>query len=157
MIVSLLCFAAGYGMGGSWAGFGAVAVVFAGWLLGRKYPASGLPHLCLIVSVGIAAAGILIGLSYGLMIAGAIFALAAWDTLYLNASLDSISSGVKTRRYELTHLRSLALVLGLSVLVAVLGGFVSIKLPFFILVLGVGLVIYLLDQVWEFFRRKEKP
>ena len=57
LVISVLCLAAGYGIAGQW--IGAVMAIITGlaWLLARKYPASGLPLICLLASVCLAVVG----------------------------------------------------------------------------------------------------
>jgi len=65
------------------------------WLPARKYPASGLPLACLLVSIGLAVVGRLTGAPPVLMICGSGIALAVWDLLLLDVALGSASLGSK--------------------------------------------------------------
>ena len=96
----MLCLAAGYGIAGQW--IGAVIAIITGlaWLPARKYPDSGLPLICLVVSVCLAVVGRLTGSPPLLMICGSGFALAVWDLVFLDDALGSNSSGEQTRQYE---------------------------------------------------------
>jgi hypothetical protein len=57
---SLLCLIAGYGITGHWVGAVIAIITGAAWLFARKYPSSGLPFICLLLSVCLALAGLLI-------------------------------------------------------------------------------------------------
>ena len=116
LVVSALCLAAGYGSAGQWIGTALALMTGLAWLLARKYPASGLPLICLLASIGLAVVGRLTGAPPVLMIGGAGIALAVWDLLLLDVALGSASLGEQTRRYETGHLRSLALALGSGLL-----------------------------------------
>ena len=128
--VSILCLIAGYGIVGEWIGTVIAIITGLAWLFAWKYPSSGLPFICLVVSVCLAVAGRLIGSPALLMICGSGFALAVWDLVFLNNALGRDSLGVQTRQYERKHLQSLALALGSGLLVAFLGRLFNLQLPF---------------------------
>jgi len=157
LAISMLCLTAGYGFAGQW--IGAVIAITSGlaWLPARKYPASGLPHLCLIASVGLAVTGQLTGTSPLLMISGSGFALAVWDLILLDGALGTNSSGEQIRRYENRHLQSLALALGAGLLVAFLGGLLHLQIPFVAMMLFVALVIFGFDRVWRTIKKGRTP
>ena len=153
LLVSVLCLASGYGIAGRW--IGAVAAIITGlaWLLARKYPASWLPHICLLASVCMAVVGRLTGSPPVLMICGSGIALAVWDLLLLDAALGSNSSGEQTRQYEKKHLQSLVLVLGSGLCMVFLGRSLTLQIPFVLLVLFVALAIFGLDRAWGYIKR----
>jgi len=153
LAVSVLCLAAGYGIAGQW--IGAVMAIITGlaWLLARKYPASWLPHICLLASVCMAVVGRLTGSPPLLMICGSGIALAAWDLLLLDAALGSNSSGEQTRQYENKHLQSLVLVLGSGLCVVFLGRSLTLEIPFIWLVLFVALAVFGLDRAWGYIKK----
>jgi hypothetical protein len=154
LIVSALCLAAGYGIVGQW--IGAVLAIIAGfaWLLARKYPASGLPHICLFASIGLAVTGSQTGASSLLMIYGSGVSLGVWDLLFLNIASSSNPADGQTRRYENEHLLSLALALGSGLLVASLGHFLKFQIPFVLLLLFVVLAIFGLDRIWGYLKKR---
>ena len=153
LVVSALCLAAGYGIAGRW--IGAVMAIITGlaWLLARKYPASWLPHICLLASVCMAVVGRLTGSPPLLMICGSGIALAAWDLLLLDAALGSNSSGEQTRRYEKKHLQALVLALGSGLYTVFLGRLLTLQVPFVLLVLFVALAVFGLDRAWGYIKR----
>ena len=152
-VLSILCLAIGYGIVGHW--IGAVIALLAGfaWLLARIYPASGLSLICLLVSVGLAVAGVLTGSLPWLMISGSGFALATWDLLLLDTALGNNASGEQTKRYESKHLQSLALTLGSGLFMAFFGRFLNLQIPFVVLLLFVFLVIFGLDRIWGYIKK----
>ena len=127
----MLCLTAGYGIAGQWIGAAIAIITGLAWLLARKYPASGLPFICLVVSVCLAVVGQLSGSPPLLMICGSGFALAVWDLIFLDDALGSNSSEEQTRQYESKHLQSLALALGFGLLIAFLGRLLNLQDPFF--------------------------
>ena len=154
LMVSLLCLAAGYGIAGYWVG-AAIAILMApAWWLAEKDPASSLPTVCLSVSVGLAVVGRLIGCSPAWMIFGSAAALAAWDLVLLDSAVGNHSSGEPTRRYENRHLQSLVMALGFAFLAIVLGRFVNIQLPFIVLLLSLAFILFALDRVWGYIKKR---
>jgi hypothetical protein len=154
LVVSILCLTAGFGFGGQWIGAGIAIASGLAWLPARKYPASGLPHLCLIASVSVAVTGQLTGTPPLLMISGSGFALAVWDLILLDGALGPNSSGEQTRRYENKHLQSLTLALSAGLLVAFLGGLLHLQIPFIGMLLFVALVIVGFDRVWRTIKKR---
>ena len=146
LMISLLCLAVGYGMAGYLVGAALAILMAPAWWLAQKY--ASLPTLCLSVSVGLAVVGRLIGCSPALMIFGSSAALAAWDFIFLDSAVGNHSLGEPTRRYENRHLGSLLMVLGFALLAIVLGRFVTIQLPFIVLLLSLAFILFALDRVW---------
>ncbi len=153
LAVSALCLAAGYGIAGQWIGTALAVMTGLAWLLARKYPASGLPLACLLVSIGLAVVGRLTGAPPVWMICGSGIALAVWDLLLLDVALGSASLGEQTRRYEAGHLRSLALALGGGLLAVFLGRWLQLQLPFFIVAALVALAVFGLDRAWGYVKK----
>lgn len=154
LVISALCLAVGFGFVRQWIGVAAGILTVPAWLLARKYPASWLPHICLLGSVGLAVVGRLFGSPFFLMICGSGVALAVWDILLFNSALGKYSSGEQTRQYESKHLQSLALALGSGLLVAFLGSFINLRIPFAVLLLFIALVVFGLDRVWGYIKKR---
>jgi hypothetical protein len=146
LVVSTLCLSAGYWFAGRWIGAAIAISLSLVWLLARKYSVSSLPYICLFASVTLAVAGQLIGAPSLLMICGSGFALAVWDLILLDGALGTNSLGEQSRRYENSHLQSLALALGGGLLVAFLGGLINLQIPFLAMLLFVALVIFGIDR-----------
>ena len=154
LVLSILCLAIGHGIVGNWIGTGFALLTGFAWLLARRYSASGLSIICLLASVGLAAAGVLTGSPPLLMISSSGFTLATWDLLLLDTALGSNVPGEQTKRYESIHLQSLALALGCGLIVAFLGRFLNLQIPFIVLVLFVSLVIFGLDRIWGYIKKR---
>jgi hypothetical protein len=148
LIVSVVCLAAGYGIAGQWIGTGAAIITGPGWLFARKKTASGLPLICLFAAVSLAFVGRLAGSPPLLMICSSGFSLVVWDLLLFQAALGNESTGEQIRQFETIHLQSLALGPGAGLLVALLGHFLRIQVPFVLLALCIALAIFWLDRVW---------
>jgi hypothetical protein len=157
LLISVLCLAAGYWIPGQWIGGMLAIPIGPAWLLARKYPASPLPLVCLLGSVGFAVVGRLIGAPPFLMIFGSALALAAWDLLCLDSALGIHSSVEQTRHYEKEHLQALMLALGSGLLGTLLGSFLKIQIPFIVLMLFITFVLFALDRVWGYIKDTGKP
>ena len=154
LTVSLLCLTAGYGVVGGWVGAAIAAITGYAWLLARKYPASGLPFICLMVSVCLAAAGQLVGAPSLLMICGSGLALAVWDLVLLEGALRGNQFGEQTRRYEIKHLQALALALGPGLSVPFIGRLLTLRIPFVLLMILVVLVPIGLDRIGSYIKKR---
>lgn len=153
LVASVFCLAVGYGLAGQWVGAAIAIVTGLAWLLARKYLTARLPLLCLLVSVGLAAAGQLTGASPWLMMCGSVLALAVYDLSLLDTALRNSSSGEQTRRYETQHLQSLALALGSGLLIVFLGRWLSFEVSFFVLVVFVGIAVFGLARIWGYIEK----
>ena len=122
------------------------------WWLSRRAAASefvsGLPPVCLFVSVGLAVSGLLLGAPAFLMIAAAGLSLAVWDLLALDVALSDRILEEQGRRYEMRHLRSLGVALSSGLLLSCGVRLVSFGISFVVLLLLVACVIFSLDRLW---------
>lgn len=155
-IILVLCLAAGYWIAGKWIGALAAILLYPAWLFARKKTDPWLPFICLLASVGLAAAGRLSGAPYLLMIFGSALALAVWDLTYLDTALGKNSFGAQTRRFENKHVQSLGLALGFGLFVVLLGRFIHVQVPFLVLMLLISFTLFALDRVWGYIKRTEK-
>ena len=149
LLFSTLSLAAGYGIARQWTGMIVAILLVPTWWLARRHPGSGLPGVCLSISVGLAVIGRLTGSPPLWMILGSAAALAVWDLLFLDSALGNTSPGLPTRQYENHHLRALLLALGSALLAILVGRFVTIQLPFVILLLSLAFLLFSLDRVWR--------
>jgi hypothetical protein len=150
-IASAVCLAVAYAQVGRWIALAIVLLTFLAWLLARKRPSIGLSSTALVISVGLAAAGLFAGASPFLMMLSATFALASWDLVLLDHTLtdDSNSSAKTIALFENRHYQSLALALGLGLLVAVTGQLIHLQIPLGGMILLVILALFGLDRVWR--------
>lgn len=109
---------------------------------------SGLPSVCLFVSVGLAASGLVLGAPVFLMIGAVSLSLAVWDLLTLDVALSGHFLGEQSQRYEARHLRSLGLALGSGILLCHVARLTSFHVPFAVLLLLVAAVVLTLDRIW---------
>jgi hypothetical protein len=155
VVLSILCLAAGYAMVGHWVG--AVIVIITGlcWIPARKDLGAWLPHLCLFAFVFLAVVGRLTGSTTFLMVCGSGLALAAWDLFFLDEELKGSTYGEQTRRFENKHLQSLTLALGFGLMAAFVGRLLNFQIPFAILMLFVLMVVFGLDRVWGYTKKRK--
>jgi hypothetical protein len=154
LLISTLSLAAGYGIARHWLGLSVALLLAPTWWLARKHPGSGLPLVCLSVAVGLAVIGRLTGSPPLWMISGSAAALAAWDLLLLDSALGKTAPGVPTRQYEGRHLRALLLALGSALLAILVGRFVTIQLPFVVLLLSLAFLLFSLDRIWRILKKQ---
>ncbi len=124
------------------------------WLLAYKRPSICPPTAALIVSVSLAALGLLVRATSLQMLLGATLALASWDLVLLEHTLTGSSSSspqALTRLINL-HYSRLALILGLGLLITVAGRLIHLQLPLVGVVLLVILALFSLDRVWRMLR-----
>ena len=150
-IMCTVCLAAGYATNG-WG-----IVVMAGastglaWWLANKWPATLLPLAALVISIAWAAAGLLASASSFLMILSATFALASWDLVLFDHILadNPISSTPTIALFQNRHYRSLALALGLGLLIVLAGRTIHVQISFVIIGLLVLLALFSIDRIWR--------
>ena len=155
MILSVICWLGGYALLSLWPG--AVISLLLGviWWLAWKNPSPAMAGFCLVVSLLLGGAGVLLNVSSWLMICGAVTALGAWDLLSLNLTLGNISAAAQNQRYENQHLKTLLFVLGGGLLLALLGELLAFQIPFFILLLLVAGLVFLLERFWNFMIKRQ--
>jgi hypothetical protein len=149
LVLSTLCLAAGYGMAGKWVGVGIAFITGGAWLLTRKYPDTGLAHGCFVVSICLAVAGLLTGSPPFWMICGSAGALTVWDLALLEIALSGSAAGDRTLRFEKNHLQSLALAVGCGLTAAIVGGFLKFQVPFLVMLLLIGLLVFGFERIWS--------
>lgn len=143
------CLAVGYAMAGQWVALVAVLIAFLAWLPARQWLSTWLSSSALVVTVSLAAAGLLAGASPFLMILSATLALASWDLVRFDHTLTGGSSAKTVARLEKKHYESLVLALGTGLLVALTGRMIRFQIPFVGMVILVIFVLFSLDRVWR--------
>ena len=155
-IVCTLCLVAGYAANG-WgiAMLAGVSTGLAWWLAhqwaAHKRPATPLPLVAFVISIAWSAAGLLTNASALLMILSATFALASWDLVLFDHLLadNPISSTPTLALFQNTHYRSLALALGLGLLIVLVGRTIQVQVSFVIIGLLVFLALFSIDRLWR--------
>jgi hypothetical protein len=126
------CIAAGYLMAGAWVIIPILlGLAFLCFFAGRASRPRGASTM-LIGVVSVAAFGVTAGLSFSLMLTGTVIALASWDLLLLGGDLDRVEKGDGNSRWEVDHLRLLAIALVVGWILATLSLAVRLTLPFIV-------------------------
>ncbi len=145
--IALIGLAGGYGLIAQWVGAGLVLVASIAILFSNRPAAAWFPSACLVILVGLAVVGLFQGAPAFAMIAGAAAALAAWDLINLDHTMEMGSSSGTAGRFEKRHVKVLSVALGLGVVMAVSGELVSLPIPFVFFVLLILLDMYSLERL----------
>ncbi len=148
-LASITCLAGGFASAGRWRVLPVVLLVLLAWLLTYKWRSGFFPLAALILSVGLAAAGLFVSAPFLLMLLGALFALAGWDLVLLSHTLNIHPPGGSISLLEQRHYRSLALALGFGLLVAVSGPAIRVRIPFGWMILLAILALLSLEGFWR--------
>ncbi len=143
-IACAVCLAAGFASAGLWLGLPLAALVWAAWHFAVKWS----PTLMLIISVAVAAAGLVFGASALGILPGATLALACWDLAHWDSFLGKDLPAEVESRLERKHYAFLALALAPALLVAAAGQFLRLQIPFGVLVAVALLALLGLDRIW---------
>src|SRR5512136_1211099 len=150
-ILCTICLAAGHAANG----WGIVVIAGAStglaWWLANKWPATPLPLAAFVISIAWGAAGLLASALSLLMILSVTFALASWDLVLFDHILADhpISSTPTIALFQNRHDRSLALALGLGLLIVLTGRTIQMQISFVIIGLLVLLALFSMDRIWR--------
>jgi hypothetical protein len=156
-----LCLAAGYAAHG----WGIVALAGAStglaWWLAHKWAshkwpshewaATPLPLAAFVISIAWSAVGLLSSAPLLLMILSTTFALASWDLALFEHSLadNPIASAATRALFQNRHYRSLALALGIGLLIVLVGRSIQVQVSFIIIGLVVLLALVSIERIWR--------
>jgi hypothetical protein len=144
LIVSVGCLGAAYTVAGFWQILLTLLIILLFGMLSKKWyrSASGF----LLVFMTLTVIGVLVDLSTGLMIIACTFALASWDLIQFEQSLDGNSLLEASTPLETHHMRSLALAGSAGLLLAFLSLNIHLQLSFsmiiFLVLVAIGCLIY---------------
>jgi hypothetical protein len=148
-LACIACLAAGYAAAGQWMVLWGVPVALSVWLIAVKWRSSFLSLAALILSIGLAAAGVFLSAPFLLMITAATFALAGWDIVIFTNALTPDPSAGSFRRLEERHYWSLISALGFGLLAAAAGPAIRIRIPFGWMILMAILALLSLEGIWR--------
>lgn len=129
-IACLACLTVGFAGIGRWTFLLGVLSALPVWLAAFKWGSGFFPTTALVLSIGLAAAGLLMSVSPVWMFLGATFALAGWDIVLFQSNLSGDLPAQGVDLLEKRHYRNLTTALGLGLLVAVAGSMIRIQIPF---------------------------
>jgi hypothetical protein len=126
------------------------------WFLSQWQHWTWFSSLALFIYVSFAAFGLILGLDFGWMLAGSVFALFAWDMTDFRrrlrfAALDDDLPGMERR-----HIARLTLLVLGGLLLVTLALYIQVKFTFEWGVLLVGVVVLGLIQLINWFRRQNR-
>ena len=152
--LATLVLAVGYAVGGEWIFSLILLAVGVLWWFGQGRDWNGLASVVLMGFVAAAAIGLWRGLPAGWMLVGVVAALSAWDLDHFARRLSSVERVEMRPALEQRHLRRLAMVDGLGLLLAGVALVVRYKFSFGVaLVLGLVAVLGL-SQMMGYLRRE---
>jgi hypothetical protein len=107
--------------------------------------------VALVISVVWGAVGLLVDASPVLMILGTTLALASWDLMLLDHTLTSCAnaSAETIGLFEHRHYQSLALALGLGLLIVIAGRMIHFEIPLGGMIILAILAMFSLDRIWR--------
>ncbi len=164
LLILAACLALGFAAAAPWMALAAVLVCMLSWVSSWKWPLIWPPTAALVISTGVAAAGLLAGASPWPVLLSGLPTLALWDLILLDQALAESSPASSPARspassprkmpglLEQKHFQSLALALGLGLCATVAVRLIQIQIPFGILVLLAILAFFSLDRVWHSIR-----
>jgi mannose/fructose/N-acetylgalactosamine-specific phosphotransferase system component IID len=148
-LLTALCLAFGYSMIEPWIAFTAALITVLVWLFACKWSSTWLPSAALVVSVSLAAIGLLVGATPFLMLLGALLALTSWDLVFLDHVLSGNSPTKTVTLLERNHYQRLSLALGLTLLGTITGRIIHVQIPFGGMILLVMLAFFGFGRVWR--------
>jgi hypothetical protein len=148
-VLTTLCFVVGVAKVGLNFSFAGALTIMIIWLSANKWPAPWLTSAALLVSIGWAAFGLLVGASPWLMLLGVTLDLAIWDLVQLDHVLTGGLSTSAVAFLEKKHYQSLAQALGLAILATFIGRMIRFQIPFVVMILLVTIAVFSLVRVWH--------
>ena len=152
LVFPILCVTSlgiGYATTRTWIAILVLVLTLLAWLSAIKWSVGFLSYLALVISVGLAADGLLSGATPLWMLLGAAFALAGWDVVLCNHTSADNSLTTRLTLFESKHYQSLALALGLGLLAVVVGRLFRFQIPFGWMVVLVILALFSLERIWR--------
>ena len=148
-IASCACLGAGYAVNGPAAAVSLVPLIIC--LAGYRWPSKWLITTALLVSICVAAAGLLKGAVQLWMIIGAMLALAGWNLALFDLALSGSSSLEVTALLEKKHFLALGMVFGLGLLLVIAGRLPVLQIPLLGMMLLAALALFALERAWRSF------
>lgn len=135
-ITAVLCVGIGYALAGNWLIAPASPVALMVWAVMRKRSSFVSSSALLLGLVVLTAMGVLMDLPVYLMLIASTMALVGWDLEhYIWRGAEGLPQQNATHSFDWHHLRQLALAVSTGLIFASLGTLISLKLPFWGVVL----------------------
>jgi hypothetical protein len=128
-----------------------LAIVYAAWFLLQKRRLAWLNTTVFLAGLAAGAFAIHLGASPYLAIAGVVFAAAAWEIADGSGEAEPGSESA----FEKKRLLLLGLTLGSGLALSAAGLLVSARLPFFVLLLAIIVILFCLFRFFQLIQRKD--
>jgi hypothetical protein len=126
------------------------------WLFSQWQHWTWFSSLVLFVYVSFAAFGLILGIDFGWMLAGSIFALFAWDMTDFRRRLRFAAEDDDSTGMEKRHIARLTILVLVALLLVTTALFIQVKFTFEWGILLVVVVVFGLIQLINWFRRQNK-
>ena len=153
--ITILCFilsagllAAGYLFAGLWQIVFIFPMALLLWVIAKSRPGISVPSVLFGSYISLASLGVWIGLNQYLMIYGFILALAGWELQLFQTGLTGDLQHSNIELPQRHHLKSLSIVIVLSLLVTTVGLNLHLGLPFGVILFLVLFVGFLLERIY---------
>jgi hypothetical protein len=122
------------------------------WILFHRHAKEWELEAGLLLTVLVAAFGLLVGIEAGYTFFGTLTALAAWDLLHFEKRLQSVEKVLEQKTMIISHYRRLAIVLVAGLILGGLALNVQLHLGFWVSLILAGLALLGLNQALQFQR-----
>lgn len=148
-LIAATCLGIGYSATVRWIAVVVGILQLLAWLFAIKWSFGILTSSVLVLSVCLAAVGVLIGAMPLWMILSAAFTLAGWDVILWNRTLPIHSLSTSLSLIERKHYQNLGMALGFGLLVVVPGQLLRLHIPFGWMVVLVIITLISLERTWH--------
>ena len=149
LLIATICLSLGYGIEGRWRGLLVALVLPFLWIFIRNRKNQWLPTVLLILYIGTAVTGLVIGCEPLLMISSVTPALGMWDVAQFQHRTKDNENPALVELLEREHFRSFGLALGAGFFLSVLGLVIRVQLPFGVIVLFTLITLIGLHRLYK--------
>jgi hypothetical protein len=152
--VTAFALIAGFSTFHEWIGVSVIFLSVCLLWLGEKKQWKWTNSLVFVIQICIAIFGSLKGVSAYLMIIASVGALTSWDLIDLLTKQMVSADNPFFEKYKNNRLKYLSLAIGIGLFVAEIGLLIHLKLPFAMVFLIGGVILYCLYQLFSILRHK---
>jgi hypothetical protein len=155
LIITTGCLGAGFILTGYWLILPGLLVNLFIWIYAGYRRVFWMASCSLLVTVFLAAIGIITSLSSILMIVVCSTALVCWDLIHFNQSKAGISPGKTKGTLDRYHLQSLAIATFAGLIVGLSSSYLNLHFPFFVIILLVLMTVASLIYGTQYILKKK--
>lgn len=156
LIIATACLGAGYALAGYRLAAAAALVLGLLWLVVGKEPLFWMASSFLLAYILLAAIGIIANTPPLLMVLACAAALACWDLKRFNQGIPGNSPHKADLALEKHHLYSLALAISAGLIVAFIGNYINLQLPFGVIIFLVLITVLGLTYSTQQYLKKQR-